>query len=310
MGITTSEHNDEIDAGTRKQIHELNTQIIQSFKGDNLQFIYDLFSDEAKNSGLASLREFSRTYAKTISNNDFIHSHDYYVKYMGLGKTTFPVSSETKPKLFIHLNMSIKSPKFVSLLQSQGNFEDYILSFIYQKEKTEWKLQTCHLGIIRIANKGVMDWYSEAEGMYEKAHYLSALLRLSVAGQILRPAPFIQYEDDKKVKKLNDKCRSHLELIKFPHEVQLPTKPQVLSIAPQFVKGDLIPLVNYLSSIPFGKETELKSEAHNILPELKRLFPDISYYSDFVAFKAFNEMPSDPQKQYATYGVVVEVKNR
>lgn len=79
---------------------------------------------------------------------------------------------------------------------------------------------------------------------------------------------------------------------------------------PQFVKGDLLPLVKYLSSIPFEKETDLRKEAQGMLPELEKLFPGISSYSDHVVFKAFNEMPSDPQKQYASYGVVVEVTDK
>lgn len=51
----------------------------------------------------------------------------------------------------------------------------------------------------------------------------------------------------------------------------------------------------------------MRHEAEVMLPVLEELYPGISLYSEHVVFKAFNEMPSDPQRTYTTYGVVVEV---
>ena len=197
FGGIKSTHNNEIPQELRDEIHMLNKSIISSIGENNPQYMYELFIEEVKEKGISPIKEIYQKYADVILKNNFHSSHDYHIKYLGIGEGTFPVLSETDPGFLIHVTMSNKGPKFVSMMESKGNFQDYILIFIYEKINSKWHLQTFHIGIARIAGNSPIDWYNKANNMFNKGQYLPAFLRLSVAGQFIRPAPFIQYKKRK-----------------------------------------------------------------------------------------------------------------
>lgn len=304
FGGTTSFHNDEIRKDIRQEIHDLNERIIKSFRENKPEDLYDLLADENKEERFVSIKEVFQESNPAIAKSKFEFSQDYHVKYWCIGERLSSVPSRTDPLFFIHVTISNRGHKFVSLMETKGHFQDYLLYFEYEKSDGQWKLHALHGGIIRIANRTSVDWSNEAQQMYAKGHFLPAMIRLTVAGQFLRPTPLIQYEKEMEMVELQNKCRSQLKELPMP--LQLETKPEIVGVAPQFVRSEIMPLVRYLSQIPLDNESGIRQEANSILPVMEVIFPGISSYSDHVVFKAFNEMPSDPKKLYKSYGVVVD----
>ena len=202
--------------------------------------------------------------------------------------------------------MSGKKDKFVSIMESEGDFQDKLIAFVYEKSEKKWFLENFRIGNVHIAGKSTIDYFDEAKDMSDKGHYVPAIIRLSVANGLLRPAPFVQYEKEKEIKELINKCNSKINEHQFPMLLDLETKPSIYAISPQFVKNDLYPLIKYVTKISFQNEEELNSEVDSMLPVIEGLFPGISRYGDYVIFRTFDEPPTS-KKEYKVFGVAKKV---
>lgn len=305
FGQMSSFHNSEIDPSIKEEIQTINFSIISSINNNNPKHTYDLFVDEVKENGLDSIANLFKQIKPIVSENTFTAINDYHVKYRGLGKTNFPIPSETEPPFFTHVKCS-SSEYYISILESSGSFRDFSLTFIYEKNNERWFLKVLHLGVVRVAGKNAIDWFREGEKLYEKDHFVPSALRFSMAMNVLRPAPFIQYKDEKDIKDLHEKNLKKLENHNFPILLDLDSNPQIYAVDPQFVKGNMYPLIKYITKFSIKDEENIRKEVNKIHPVVESIFPGISSYGNYVIYRAYDEKPSDPNKQYQVFGVVID----
>ena len=305
FGQMSSFHNSEIDSNIKEEIQSINSSIISSIINNNPEYTYNLLVEEGKKNGLDSIRNLYKQLKPVVKENNFTAINEYHVKYKGLGKTTFPIPSKTEPPFFTHVECS-SSEYYVSIFESSGGFQDFALTFIYEKNNNKWLLKILHLGIMRVGGKNAIDWFQEGRRLYENDHFVPSALRLSIAMNLLRPAPFIQYQNEKDIKDLNAKNLKNIEKHKFPMPLDLDSKPLVYAIVPQFVKNELLPLVKYITKFPITDEVNIRDEVNKIHPIVDSIFPGISSYGKHVIYRAFDEIPSDPQKKYKVFGVIID----
>lgn len=305
LGQMSSFHNSEIDSNIKEEIQSLNSSILSSIINNNPEFTYGLLVEEGKKNGLDSISNLYKQLQPVIKENNFTAINEYHVKYKGLGKTTFPIPSKTEPPFYTHLECS-NSEYYISIFESSGSFQNFALTFIYEKNNETWLLKILHLGLVRMGGKNAIDWFREGQKLYENDHFVPSALRLSIAMNLLRPAPFIQYKSEKDIKDLTAKNLKNIEKHKFPIPIDLDSKPLVYAVVPQFVKNDLLPLVKYITKFPITDDISIRDEVNKMHPILESIFPGISSYGKHVIYRAFDEIPSDPQKQYKVFGVTID----
>jgi hypothetical protein len=195
---------------------------------------------------------------------------------------------------------------YVSLRELSAGVRTRVLGLIYAREDGRWRLYTLRLGTRLASERHAMNWLEEATGLNSQGRLLPAMLRLTVASDLLRPLPFMHYENEQAVIDLRDTVAGELEAeYTFPLEVAgLPGPPRILRFEPVFLESKLSPLVVYVSG-GVTDEAAVEAEATKMLEQLRTTFPGICFGADHVAFNAFAEMPTDPSKSYASTPALV-----
>lgn len=313
VGAYRSLRDEEIGEPLRDHIHRLNHGILDSIRKRASSAVFDLFVPEVQQQ--EGFRRTFETFAGQSSNllpdREFKVFHEYSVTLTKVGSYS-PVIPSDFPTSEAGFFMSLPGMSehiFVSLLQTEGAFKDLLFSFVYVKHEDRWRLYHLHLGEFRVAGKAALEWCQDAKRLFEKGYLVPAALRMQVAGSCIRPAPFIQYAEEKKVKALDKKIQEALNArYEFPIVISdVATKPAIYFVRPQFVKGELFPLVGCESKVAATDPSALKEEARAMLPNVVTLFPGIADGVSHVVFSAFFEPPTDPTKPYRSYGTVVAV---
>ena len=66
-------------------------------------------------------------------------------------------------------------------------------------------------------------------------------------------------------------------------------------------------MVKYVSSNSFDDKDALQKEAKEMTRILRKMFPGITDYYEYIAFKVFSEPPTDSTRTYKAYGITVKV---
>jgi hypothetical protein len=177
--------------------------------------------------------------------------------------------------------------------------------------KKEWKMLVFYGGVVRIAGKTAIGWFKEVNELFEKGALISASLRLQIIQACLRPAPFMQYENEKEMIQFERKLQAAvLEQYHFPMALNsVEGSPVVFSFEPQLMDNQVIPIILYLSKIPIGQGQDLQNEANAITAELGSLFKGLTDGITKVYYRAFSEFPAEAAKQYPYFGMEVDLKD-
>lgn len=309
FGVFVQKRNEEIEDNLRKHIEMLNDRIIHALKNNDYSHIIAMFPDEIQQEPAINnqtKKVFSQVNA--IIHNDFKIYDEYYYSRKGLGKFTCRIVSEGSERYTLTLE-GVSNNVYVSLLEASDGAKDYLFGVVYTQEDNVWKLFLIDVGIFRIAGKNFVAWYEEARQFYNDGFLAPAILRVHVSEACRYPVRFMVYDEEKDyfdfAKKLQLEIRKHYT---FPLTLSdMKSQPVLVSIKPQFVEKKLLPMIYYKTTIPFEHVQELQQEVHEMTPILKSLFPGITKGIDAVVYKAFSELPTDPNKPYDTYGLVVEI---
>ncbi len=306
-----SRHNDEINTEIRNSVHILNERIIESIRNNEPSVMYNLFVEEVKDQGIDNIKSLYSQFSPAIEGKTFELYNEYYVVSQNWRPVQFTVLSETvaDSEFYMHVNTAGNNT-YISLLKSEGDFKDLVLSFIYVKMNNQWRLHVSHLGIFKIAGKTAIEWFEEAKELSGKGYNIPALLRLSIANQFIKPAPFIQYAKEKDIIDLSNKIRTKInQKHKFPIQLSnVKNTPEVCYVEPQFVQMDLFPMIKYVTKIPLDKVSELQKEVDAITAELESIFPGITKGVSHIVYVAYSEPPTDPKREYQGYRLTAEVK--
>lgn len=308
-----SSHNEEIDQEIRSSFHSLNAEIIESIRNNEPSIMHGLFVDEYKNKGIDNIKKLYSQFSPAIEGKTFEVYNEYHIALQCWRPVKFVVSSQAveDSEFYMFFNMAA-SNIYVSLLRSEGNFKDVMFSFVYVKANGEWRLCTADIGIFKIGGKTAAELYQESKELSESGYDVPALLRLNVANQFLRPAPFIQYAIEKEAAVLFNKLQTKIHAKhKFP--IQFPnikTNPEIIYVEPQFVQMKMLPMIKYVTKVPFDNVPALQEEVTAITVELESIFSGITKNVSRIGYKAYHELPTDPEKTYECYGLTVEVNQK
>lgn len=303
--------NEKINKDTRDTIHALNNSIIESIRNNEPSVMYDIFVDEIKEQGINKIKNLYSQFSQAIQGKTFRPYKEYYAVSQNWWPAQFVVLSNALDNIMFCMHVRTASNSvYISLLKSQGDVQELMFSFVYVKINRKWRLHIAHLSTFKIDGKTAIGWYQEAMKWADKGYDVPAMIRLAVVGQLIKPAPFIQFAKEKEIIASLKKTRATIKKrYKFPIRLShIKNTPEIYYIEPQFVQMDLLPKIKYVTKIPLDEVSELQEEVDSITVELESIFPGITKEVSHIVYEAFSKPPLDREKVYQCYRLTSKVE--
>jgi hypothetical protein len=302
--------NQEIPDQLRDEIHALNDTIVQGVLARNPERILELFVDEFAKRPAASdqVRQLTELMSKYLSGSDITVFHEFDVTFSTANSGLWALVSNVDDGFIVHVH-AVRKRLYVSLLSAKDPREERLLGLIYIRDGDSWRLYDLRFGLFRVNGRSALEWAEEAKRMRDNGLAVPAQLRFTVAKSILRPLPYWQYVNESTVTKLGETISNDLaQLPKLPLQLSdVPSKPTIYAISPEFVEGRLSAVVQYITTLKRSDEM-LKPEVEAISRHLSNRFPGLCAGSERVAYRAFDQAPADPAVRYTYFGVVYDCK--
>jgi hypothetical protein len=185
-----------------------------------------------------------------------------------------------------------------------------MISSVFKKEENEWKLYTIYFNDYSYYGMNAIDIYNKAKELAEKESIIPAALIMSRCNNILRPAPFLQYNIQMEIMNFyNDLMSKVQKEYTFPKEIKTSTGSiELFGINIEMTTEDFMPDIKYVTKLDISKDNEanIKKEANEIHDDVMGMFSGLEENFDVFLYRAYSEPPIDPQKKYSGYGTVIE----
>ena len=308
----TTQVDAEISADTRAAIHRINDTLFQSMKDDRPSVMMNMFVVEgrADKNLEANVTETYKKLGDLAKGTTFSVLHEYLIDAKGKGPVTITVPGDEGNKFIIGVE-SGKGALFLSLLCSNGNLKDPILCFGYIETKDGWQLYTFHSGIYKVTGKTAVGWYQDAKKMYDAGWDVPAMLWMQVVRSFIRPAPFIQYENENEIQAFfKEGAAETSKKYRFPFKATwVKDMPMIYGLDTQFDKGSLVPVVIYVTKYNLNRGVPIQEEVDAITSKLDKVIPGITKCGGGeVAYRAFSEPPLETNKDYKYRNIPSVVK--
>ncbi|MFA6599517.1 MAG: hypothetical protein WC352_03165 [Candidatus Omnitrophota bacterium] len=295
-------HNEQIDPKAREAVHRLNEAVIDSFRKNDPSAMMTLLADSVKKQpGITEKLGLVYGRLSPLFQNQTAVTENEYEIIRNNTKPPYPRVSSGTPEPFLIATEGAEKHSYMSFLTLPDGVQDFQFSLVYVREGDVWKLLVFHGGIVRVAGKSAVQWYKEAQGLFEKGSLISAALRLQIIQTCLRPAPFLEYEAEKEMVAFERTLQTGvLDRYKFPMTLKnLKSQPVVFSFEPEVTEKSVIPVILYVSTLPLAQKKALQKEIDDMAKEIKTEFKGLTDGVDQLYFRVFSEFPADPSKDYS-----------
>jgi len=301
--------NNAIDAPTREAISALNTRILNGMLGGDATPLRELFLTErlTEIENGPGLDPVFAQMAGALTDTTLTPYHEFSVTLNEPQPEGFTVPAEGEDRYSLRLPPSEPGRLYVSLIRARAATRDHLVALVYEQRDDSWRLSAMRVGGLRIGSRNALDWYADARRLADEQLYVPAAMRLMVAGGLLRPMPFIRYDDEAEVLALEQQVSQTLAgTYSFPLELDgLPGKPKVIRLEPVFQRGTLLTMVSYVSGQKLDQAV-IDAEVAKVHPRLAERLTGLCHDASRVAYKAFAEPPLDPQKSYDFINAVAD----
>ena len=302
--------NDEINPSLKSEINLLKIELIDCIKKQDYNQIKELLSPE-----LLELKEFNlellvEQIFPIISNYNFIIKDQYYsvMKTVDTDSKATIVPSVSDDKLIINNLEFYNNESYNLFLTSENPGREYLFFLSMSKYNEDWKINIIHFGNYGINGLHPSELYDISNQLISNGKPLSAIFYALAMNKFLRPAPYLQYKEEAIYKEFIDTSISEMnDKMNFPINI---SNIKIFGMNYELTNKDgIIPVIQYIT------KTEL--DGSKIEPELKILLADIlklldGLENDFpvMIMRAYNELPSDPNKKYKVYNTVLTMNNK
>jgi len=207
------------------------------------------------------------------------------------------------------LSLTGKGEMFLSIILIPHGCIDSLLFIIYDNNNEDWEIQTIYLGDYQFYGMDANDMYNEAIRLKNESRIVSAYQYAYSSGLIIRPAPFFQYTNESEIM---DDMNALVEEVNNTYDFPITLKSsgvEVFGISSQVTQQDIVPVFMYLTEFDADGSEEsaaaIRQEAHQIHEEVMNVFVGLDQDFDIFLYKAYNEYPSDPDKEYYAYSTII-----
>jgi hypothetical protein len=188
---------------------------------------------------------------------------------------------------------------------------ELLISLIYGKTSSGWKLYHLQFGTYSLYGKTAIDYYKIGKRYDSLGYFVDAANSLFFAQQTLKPGNQLwQYQKEKEIVDLQKFVMDKINRkYKFPLTVeQVKTKPQIYQIYPYTFNDRYETVIKYYSQIDLKDTIRLKDENLKIRKVIGEMFSGIDKDKEYLIYQAANELPDGTLKEIPIYGFVQEFK--
>lgn len=307
--------NENIPSTIKKEIVELDKQVIKAIQNNNPDLAKNVFSEKLMEtvgkSKLDSIFEFTN---RILKDKEFEYKDQFYIENTtkNVSNTIFSGLANNDYDYIVHY-MALNKKMFISMLLPKDTKDAMLITLIYGLYGNDWKLNIFQFGQYSIDGKTAIDFYNIAKGDFENKNLIDAANNLSLGQQCLRPAnQFLQYQKDKDFGDLQKQVMGEINLkYKFPIVVeQVMTKPQIFNIHPQVIDEGHFPMIRYYSQIDLKDTASLRKENLEIQKVIGHIFKGIDQNKKYLFYRVFDEIPDGTIKYREHYGFVQHIENK
>ncbi len=303
-------YNDDIPENIQENLNPLNNVVLDAIRSDNPVLISSVLSDNLKD---------RMSQQRIDSNISYVHNLLGGKTYKFLDQVYIP---NTKALAYDSIGAGFGNNRyyiyyepynkevFISLLFPEHSFDEFLITLLYSKYPSGWKLDMIKFGIYRILSKNAVDYYKESVELYAKGHLIDASNSLNIMWQCIRPAgQYFRYKlDDDMVNMLNFITNELQFAYEFPLAVDTAeTSASIFNIYPHRVSGLYYPMIQYHTNVKLYDFAGLEEENKRIQQRIEAMFPGITKNNKLIYYRAYNEIPKG-SKRVMHYGFMQMVE--
>ena len=309
--VNTANFNDHIDPKEREIIKTLDDKIIDALAQNNTAKLKEVFSEDLQKKSGPDLEQFVAMVQDLFKEKNYTILDEYLENSSAIGTTAVTTKGMSEEDYKIKFPVLTKET-YISLLVNNGSHKSQLLTCIYGKFGSEWKLTVLRVGDYSFFGKTAIDFYKQAKINYEQGKLIDAANDIMMARKTARPADDnFHYQNEEKMSAFADKILQEANAkFLFPIKVgQIKTNPQILNFSPTPMTEGIFPTVAYLSQINLKDTVALKKENDELQKMIGILLPGIDKGKKYVFFRAYNEV-SGGKISNDSYGFILNTPGK
>lgn len=295
--------NDHINAADREKIKALDSKIIDALAENNPDKLKEIFSEELEKKTSSEIGKFVETVHEKFKPKNYSILDEYLENNSAIGTTATAmkgVSGESDYKISYPV---LTKETYISLLINNGPAKSELVTCVYGKYGSNWKLTVLKIGDFSYFGKTAIDFYKQAKANYEKGNLIDATNDIVMIQRTATPADNMFYYQNGAImsafaNKVWAEANAKIVLPKTVEEIR--SKPQILNVSPTPMAEGIYPTVGYLSKINLEDTLALRKENDELKRIIGGILPGIDKEKKYVFFKVYNEIPNGktPVKSY------------
>lgn len=309
FNIVSTKINAEIEFQIRQEISEIKSELFEGIKNKDYDKVSKLISPKLSEVKDFDLKSFVNQVYSLLDKRDFVIIDQYLTTLKKFGKESKAtiVPSLTDKSKFIINNLTFFGKESYNLFLKSTNPGWQNLSFIsLSKFNGRWEINIIHFGDYSIKNLTAPKLYNLAKKAKGENRLSSSVVYSLGIKKFLRPAPYLQYIDEQKYIKFIESSFSEMNAkFKFPFKIDSTT---IIGFQIETTDNEgLIPTILYITDKDLNNPV-LDEEVKQLKDEILKKFYGLDHDFDYILMRAYNEIPSDPNKEYKFRGTVIKLK--
>ena len=302
--------NEEIELQLRQEINVIKDKLFEGIKNKDYDKVSKLLSPKLLELKNFDIKSFINQIFQLITQNEFLICDQYYSTIKKIGdesKATVIPSLSVKNKLIINNLTFYGNESYNLFLKSTKPGWQYLFYLSLSKFDDDWKINIMHVGNYSISYLTAPKLYEIGKEARRKGRLTSCVVYSWAINNFLRPAPYLQYIDEKKyIEFMKSSYSDFNKKITFPFMIG---DKKIVGLQIQTTdKEGLIPTILYLTDKNLNNPA-VDAEAKQLKEEILKKFYGIDHDFAYMLLRAYNEMPSDPNKKYNVRGTVIKLKD-
>lgn len=301
--------NEEIELPLRQEIVVIKDKLFEGIKNKNYDKVSKLLSPKLLELKNFDIKSFINQISQLIAQKEFVICDQYYSTIKKIGeesKVTIIPSLSDKNKLIINNLTFYGNESYNLFLKSTKPGWQYLLYLSLSKFDNDWKINILHVGNYSISYLTAPKLYEIGKEARNKGRLTSCVVYSWAINNFLRPAPYLQYIDEKRyIEFMKSSYSDFNKKITFPFKIG---DKRIVGLQIETTDNEgLIPIILYITDKDLNNPV-VDAEAKQIKDQILKKFYGLEHDFAYIVLRAYNEMPSDPNKKYNVRGTVIELK--
>ena len=300
-----TKHNEEIEESLQSELSGIGADLLDSIVNENYASGTAYYSESLLNAAGFDPENFGKQIHSYISNADLELFYQYHSRIRKLGEVTNATIFPAGNGLIINQAL-FETDESYALLYRSANEGVRLLIYIYFNRYSDgWKITNFHVGNYSMGDMTPPVLYENLLTSQKNGNTGSALFYSIALMKIIRPADFLQYRDEdqyrQEVQNLIQKFQSdNIFPLRISDEIEIYNLD--INSVPD---SPIMPTIKFVTGVELEKESLEEAIIRN-MDRVNALLPGITDDFESILFQAFSEPPTDPNKQYNLFGVIID----